>query len=142
MIGAIIGDIVGSRFEFHNHLSKEFDFFHPSCEFTDDTVMTCAVAQALMDSKPDYSDLSEKTVEAMQRIGQQFPGCGYEKVDSQFMLGPKYLVAPVVREDDSVTVYLPAGRWKDDQGKKWRGPKVLKLTDVPVERLPYFEKVK
>ena len=66
MIGAIIGDIVGSRFEFDNHLSKEFEFFHPSCEFTDDTVMTCAVAQALMDSKPDYSDLSERTVEAMQ----------------------------------------------------------------------------
>ncbi len=77
MIGAIIGDIVGSRFEFHNHLSKEFEFFHPNCEFTDDTVMTCAVAQALMDSKPDYSDLSEKTVEAMQRIGRQFPNCGY-----------------------------------------------------------------
>ena len=77
MIGAIIGDIVGSRFEFNNRLSKEFEFFHPSCEFTDDTVMTCAVAQALMDSKPDYSDLSEKAVEAMQRIGRQFPDCGY-----------------------------------------------------------------
>ena len=58
------------------------------------------------------------------------------------MLGPKYLVAPVVRVDDSVTVYLPAGRWKDDQGKQWTGPKVLNLTDVPLERLPYFEKVK
>lgn len=77
MIGAIIGDIVGSRFEFNNHLSKEFEFFHPNCEFTDDTVMTCAVAQALMDSKPDYSDLSEKTVEAMQQIGRKFPNCGY-----------------------------------------------------------------
>ena len=39
--------------------------------------MTCAVAQALMDCKTDYSDLSEKTVEAMQRIGRQFPDCGY-----------------------------------------------------------------
>ncbi len=77
MIGAIIGDIVGSRFEFNNHLSKEFEFFHPNCEFTDDTVMTCAVAQALMNSKPDYSDLSEKTVEAMQQIGRKFPNCGY-----------------------------------------------------------------
>ena len=77
MIGAIIGDIVGSRFEFDNHLSREFEFFHPSCEFTDDTVMTCAVAQALMDSRPDFSDLSKKTIEAMQRIGRQFPDCGY-----------------------------------------------------------------
>ena len=77
MIGAIIGDVVGSRFEFNNILSKEFEFFHPNCEFTDDTVMTCAVAQALMDSNPDFSDLSEKTVAAMQRIGRQFPNCGY-----------------------------------------------------------------
>ena len=77
MIGAIIGDVVGSRFEFHNHLSKEFDFFHPNCEFTDDTVMTCAVAQALMDSKPDFSDLSERAVDAMQRIGRRYPNCGY-----------------------------------------------------------------
>ena len=77
MIGAIIGDIVGSRFEFHNHLSKEFELLTRDCCFTDDTVMTCAVAQGLMDSKEDFSDLSEKTVAAMQRIGRQFPNCGY-----------------------------------------------------------------
>ena len=77
MIGAILGDIAGSRFEFHNILSKEFEFLHPDCEFTDDTVMTCAVAQGLMDSKEDFSDLSEKTIEAMQRIGRLFPNCGY-----------------------------------------------------------------
>ncbi len=77
MKGAIIGDIVGSRFEFHNYLSKEFEFLAPGCEFTDDTVMTCAVAKALMDSKEDFSDLSEKTVAAMQGVGRQFPNCGY-----------------------------------------------------------------
>ncbi len=77
MIGAILGDIVGSRFEFHNHLSKDFRFLAYGCEFTDDTVMTCAVAQALMDSREDYADLSEKTVAAMQRIGRQYPNCGY-----------------------------------------------------------------
>ena len=42
MIGAILGDIVGSRFEFHNRLSKDFRFLAYGCEFTDDTVMTCA----------------------------------------------------------------------------------------------------
>ena len=77
MIGAIIGDVVGSRFEFHNRLSKDFTFLTPRCRFTDDTVMTCAVAQALMDSREDFSDLSEKTVEAMQRIGRLYPNCGY-----------------------------------------------------------------
>ena len=77
MIGAIFGDIIGSRFEFHNILSKEFKLFEPWCDFTDDSVMTCAVAQALMDSQPDFSDLSERIVEAMQRIGRRYPACGY-----------------------------------------------------------------
>ena len=40
-----------------------------------------------------------------------------------------------------MTVYLPAGRWKDDQGKVWRGPRVLNLRDVPLDRLPYYEKL-
>lgn len=77
MIGAIIGDIVGSRFEFRNHLSKDFEFFSDECRFTDDTVMTCAIAQALMDSKPDYSDLSDQAVAAMRRIGRHYRYCGY-----------------------------------------------------------------
>ncbi|MBQ3814734.1 MAG: ADP-ribosylglycohydrolase family protein [Clostridia bacterium] len=77
MTGAILGDIVGSRFEFHNHLSKDFSFLTADCCFTDDTVMTCAVAQALMDSREDFSDLEEKAVAAMQRIGRQYPHCGY-----------------------------------------------------------------
>ena len=77
MIGAMIGDIVGSRFEFRNHLSKDFTFITDACEFTDDTVMTCAVALALMESKGDFSDLSDKAVQAIQRIGCQFPNCGY-----------------------------------------------------------------
>ena len=77
MIGAILGDIIGSRFEFHNYLGKNFELLTPQCTFTDDTVMTCAVAKALMDSKADYSDLPEKTVAAMQSIGRKYPNCGY-----------------------------------------------------------------
>lgn len=54
MLGAIIGDIVGSRFEFDNHKSKDFSLFggdginHARCEYTDDSVMTVAVADALL----------------------------------------------------------------------------------------------
>ena len=77
MFGAIIGDIAGSRFEFNNYLGKDFEFLTDQCEFTDDTVMTCAVAQALMDSSGDFADLQEKAVAAMQKIGRQFPNCGY-----------------------------------------------------------------
>ena len=54
MLGAIIGDIAGSRFEFRNHRSKDFDIFHSACFFTDDTVMTCAVADCLVNNgKPE-----------------------------------------------------------------------------------------
>ncbi len=49
MLGAIIGDIVGSVYEFNNYRAKDFDpFFHPKCFFTDDTVCTVAVAEALV----------------------------------------------------------------------------------------------
>ena len=40
MLGAIIGDIVGSRFEFTNHRSKEFELFAQECFATDDSIMT------------------------------------------------------------------------------------------------------
>ena len=77
MLGAIIGDIVGSRFEFHNRKSKDFELFHKWCRFTDDTVMTIAVAKALQESKPDNSDLEEMTIKYMQEIGRHYPRCGY-----------------------------------------------------------------
>lgn len=48
MLGAIIGDIVGSVYEFDNIKTKDFELFKPSFRFTDDTVMTCAVADAIM----------------------------------------------------------------------------------------------
>ncbi|WP_031598335.1 ADP-ribosylglycohydrolase family protein [Ferrovum myxofaciens] len=52
MLGAIIGDIVGSIYEFDNHLSKEFVFFGEDARFTDDTVCTVALASALLDDLP------------------------------------------------------------------------------------------
>ena len=48
MIGAIIGDVVGSRFEFDNLKSKDFKLFSSECEFTDDSVMTLAIAKTLL----------------------------------------------------------------------------------------------
>ena len=54
MIGAIIGDIVGSRFEWDNHRSKDFDLLTHKCFFTDDSVMSLAVCDALMRCEADY----------------------------------------------------------------------------------------
>lgn len=47
MPGAIVGDIVGSVYEWNNIKTKEFSFFMDDCFFTDDTVMTCAVVKIL-----------------------------------------------------------------------------------------------
>ena len=62
MFGTIIGDIVGSRFEFDDHKSKDFALFGNDgimgipCEYTDDSVMTVAVAESLLDRKEGESD--------------------------------------------------------------------------------------
>ncbi|HOH92645.1 MAG TPA: hypothetical protein PK791_04695, partial [Anaerolineaceae bacterium] len=50
MYGAIIGDIVGSQFEGRPAPGKGFEFFTPRCRFTDDTLMTLAIADAIMQS--------------------------------------------------------------------------------------------
>lgn len=51
MLGAIVGDIVGSQFEHTNYLSKSFELFSPECSFSDDTVLTLAVCQALLETE-------------------------------------------------------------------------------------------
>lgn len=53
MIGAIIGDIVGSRFEFNNTNRLDFELFTPECSFTDDTICTIAIADAILKGE-DY----------------------------------------------------------------------------------------
>lgn len=77
MLGAIIGDIVGSRFEWNNYKDKDFEFLTYKCFPTDDSIMSLAIAQAIMVSKKDHSDLSENAIECMQRVGRNYPDCGY-----------------------------------------------------------------
>ena len=77
MIGAIIGDIVGSRFEWNNCRSKDFELFTSKCFATDDSIMTLAIGKALMESQPDWSDLGEQAVRWMQEVGRPYPHCGY-----------------------------------------------------------------
>lgn len=85
MLGAIIGDIVGSRFEWNNIKTKEFEFLTYKCFPTDDSIMTLALAQAILMSKPDYSDLSKNAVECMQGVGRNYPNCGYGGKFRQWM---------------------------------------------------------
>lgn len=77
MIGSIIGDIAGSRFEAHNHRSKEFDLFGDGCCLTDDSIMTLAVASAIFVSRRDYMNLRDNIVPCMQYLGQKYKDAGY-----------------------------------------------------------------
>jgi type I restriction enzyme M protein len=78
MLGAIVGDIVGSVYEFDNHRSKEFPLFQRKCFATDDSIMTLAIAKALLETEPlDIDALSQNAVEWMQTIGRPYPNCGY-----------------------------------------------------------------
>ncbi len=77
MLGAIIGDMVGSIYEFHNHRSKDFPFFSDQCWPTDDSIMTIAVAKALLATDGKAEGLSKQAVKWMRKIGRQYPDCGY-----------------------------------------------------------------
>ena len=81
MIGAILGDIVGSIYEFDNIKTKEFELFDKECDFTDDSVMTIAVAKALMQygsiGKNNVNEFKETLVDVMHEVGKQYPYCGY-----------------------------------------------------------------
>ena len=70
-----------------------------------------------------------------------FPGEGFEQVTDQYMLGDRYLVAPVASPANSRSVRLPRGRWRDEQGRVYRGGRTWQI-DVPLERLPYFERIR
>ena len=85
---------------------------------------------------------SAKTGEPIVRhMEYTFPHQGFETCKDQYMLGDKYLVAPMVEKGTVRTVALPKGVWKDDIGKLHKGPKKIEI-DVPLERLPYFELIK
>lgn len=77
MLGAIIGDIVGSRFEWNNIKTKEFDFLTYKCFSTDDSIMSLAIAQAILDCNGNYGDLGNAAVRRMQEIGRPYPNCGF-----------------------------------------------------------------
>ena len=79
MIGAIIGDIVGSRFEFieDDNRGKNFAFFTGECRATDDTFMTVAIAQALFLCKGDYTTLADKTINCMRNVAKAHPNTGW-----------------------------------------------------------------
>lgn len=79
MLGAIIGDIAGSRFEWNNSKSKEFELLShiKGCKVTDDSIMSLAVAQAILDSNGDTAALNQHAVTRMRELGRKYPHAGY-----------------------------------------------------------------
>lgn len=80
MLGAIIGDIVGSVYEWNNIKTTGFDFLKADCFFTDDTVLTVATAKTLM-NKSSYT-------ETFQDFGRRYEGRGYGGHFAQWLFEP------------------------------------------------------
>ena len=80
MIGAILGDIIGSPYEFdRGNKTKDFPLFCKFSEFTDDTVMTIAVADAFLAVQPGMDDdtIRQRVVAKIQKYGRLYPHAGY-----------------------------------------------------------------
>ncbi len=81
MYGAILGDIIGSPYEFdrNNIKTKDFDLFSEKSEFTDDSILTLAVAEALMNCGVDADEetMKKALVAAMKKYGDRYPFAGY-----------------------------------------------------------------
>ena len=124
MYGAILGDMIGSPYEFDmGDKTKDFPLFCGRSTFTDDTVMTIAVAQALMTGQVSREVIQSRLIDSMHRFAQLFPHAGYGAMFLRWLRGydrkPYYSygngsamrVSPVAwRYGDIQTVRLVA-RW-------------------------------
>ena len=92
MYGAILGDIIGSPYEFdRGNKSKDFPLFSRNSKFTDDSVMTLAVADAFLSLPPQASDgdIRRFLVRSMQTYGQKYPYAGYGGMFRRWLKSPK-----------------------------------------------------
>lgn len=83
---------------------------------------------------------SSKTGEPIVRhMEYEFANEGFSNCIDQFMLGDKYLIAPMITQGTKRQVMLPRGRWLADDGRVYKGGKTYNI-DVPIERLPIFSR--
>ena len=91
MYGAILGDIIGSPYEFdQGNKTKDFPLFSPNSTFTDDSVMTLAVADAFLSLPPQASevDIRRFLVQSMQTYGRKYPYAGYGGMFRRWLKDP------------------------------------------------------
>ena len=78
MYGAILGDMIGSPYEFDmGDKTKTFPLFSEGSYFTDDTVMTVAVAEVFLDAPEDENAIRRQLIRSMRKWGHRYPGAGY-----------------------------------------------------------------
>lgn len=77
MFGAIVGDIIGSRFEYCGIKTKDFELFTRKNGFTDDTVLTLAIGKAMLECNGNYLDLDQRVTTALREFGKKYPFAGY-----------------------------------------------------------------
>lgn len=93
------------------------------------------MAPYIIELAKEAAQSGEPIVRHMEYV---FPNQGFSDCKDQYMLGRKYLVAPVMNKEGKRTVRLPKGVWTDDLGQRFRGPLVLEVT-APMDRIPYYE---
>lgn len=105
-----------------------------------------AIVKKAVDLRAKYTPYIMQLVKQAAATGEpiarsmeyEFPNQGFVDVKGQFMLGSKYLVAPMIATGTKKTIYLPKGKWKSDLGKTVKGPAKIEM-DVAADRLPVFE---
>ncbi|TXK76731.1 ADP-ribosylglycohydrolase family protein [Paenibacillus sp. N3.4] len=95
MLGAIVGDVIGSYYEWHNVKSEEFPLFHRFSRFTDDTVLTLAVADAILNRVNTNSMLDSRKnrklyATKMKQYARRYPDAGYGGRFEEWMKGDSF----------------------------------------------------
>ena len=122
MLGAIAGDIIGSVFEWSSAQTRDFPLFSPRSDFTDDSVLTFAVARAILDARVAGSDSPDYAGRILE-FGRQYPARGYGEMFNEWLQleeqhpynsfgnGSAMRVSPVGYAFDEEHVVLEQARW-------------------------------
>lgn len=122
MLGAIAGDIIGSVFEWSSAQSRDFPLFSPRSDFTDDSVLTFAVARAILDARNGGSEFPDYAGRILD-FGRKYPARGYGEMFREWLQldeqhpynsygnGSGMRVSPVGFAFDDEHVVLEQARW-------------------------------
>lgn len=126
MYGAILGDIIGSPYEFDwGDKTKDFPLFCEESRFTDDTVITVAVADALIKAREDGLEENEESVKellvrSMKQWGKKYPFCGYGNRFLIWLALPEKISHPYYSFGNGSAMRVSAAGWMYDTLEKTR----------------------